>query len=60
MSNKIQDGHNAKKRYEAKMKKLQIQLNIEKDKDIIFHLEKKPSKQAYVKDLIRKDIVSSK
>ncbi len=60
MANKITDGLNANQRYEAKMKKFQIKLNIEKDKDIIAHLDLQPSKQAYVKDLIRKDIVSKK
>lgn len=60
MKNKITDGLNAYQRYEAKMKKFQIKLNLVKDKDIIEHLDSKPSKQAYVKDLIRKDIVSKK
>lgn len=35
-----------------------VVLNKEADSDIIQHLEKKPSKSGYIKQLIRKDIQS--
>lgn len=56
MAEKINDGMNAKTRYEAKMIKLQIRLNTETDNDIIEFLETVPSKQALIKELIRKEI----
>lgn len=56
MAEKINDGMNAKSRYEAKMIKLQIRLNTETDKDIINYLETVPSKQALIKELIRKEM----
>lgn len=56
MAEKINDGMNAKTRYEAKMIKLQIRLNTETDNDIIDFLETVPSKQALIKELIRKEM----
>lgn len=56
MAEKINDGMNAKSRYEAKMIKLQIRLNTETDKDIIDYLETVQSKQALIKKLIRKEM----
>lgn len=56
MAEKINDGLNAKTRYAAKMKKVQIELHKEKDLDIIEFLEAVPSKQAFIKDLIRREI----
>ena len=60
MAEKINDGMNAKSRYEAKMKKVQIELHKENDKDIIEFLETVPSKQAFIKQLIRKEIEKKK
>lgn len=37
-------------------KRLDIQLHTEKDKDIIAFLEDKPSKQGFIKDLIRREL----
>lgn len=56
MAEKINDGMNAKTRYEAKMIKVQIRLNTETDGDIIDFLETVPSKQALLKELIRREI----
>ena len=57
MAEKINDGMNAKERYEAKMIKLQIRLNTETDADIIAFLETLPSKQAFIKEIIREKII---
>ena len=59
MAEKINDGMNAKERYEAKMVKVQIRLNAETDKDIIVFLDSVPSKQAVIKELIRKEITKN-
>lgn len=40
-------------------KKYGMKLNVKTDADIIAHLEKQPSFQAYVKALIRNDIAGS-
>jgi hypothetical protein len=56
MQNRPNDGMNAKERYEAKMVKLQIRLNTETDADIIEFLETVPSKQAFIKEIIREKI----
>lgn len=37
-------------------KRIFIKLNINTDKDILDHLENKPNKQGYIKELIRNDI----
>ena len=37
-------------------KRIFIKLNINTDKDILDHLETKPNKQGYIKELIRNDI----
>ena len=60
MSKKINDGLTPQQRYESKMQKLQIKLSKEDDKDILEWLEKMPSKQAYLKELIRQDIERNK
>lgn len=56
MQNRPNDGMNAKQRYESKMKKMQIELHKEKDADIIEFLETVPSKQAFIKEIIREKI----
>ena len=40
------------------IKRLRIDLHKVNDKDIIDHLEKKPNKSGYVKQLIREDIIN--
>ena len=59
MAEKINDGMNAKQRYESKMKKMQIELHKEKDADIIAFLETLPSKQAFIKEIIREKIIKN-
>lgn len=56
MNDKLNDGMNAKQRYNAKLKKLTIELNTDIDQDIINYLETVGSKQGYIKALIRNDI----
>ena len=56
MQNRPNDGMNAKQRYESKMIKLQIRLNTDTDADIIEFLETVPSKQAFIKEIIREKI----
>lgn len=46
----------AKARYNAKATKVQVELISPQDDDIIEKLKNQPSKQAYIKELIRKDI----
>lgn len=46
----------AKAKYNEKVIKVQIELISPQDDDIIEKLKEQPSKQAYIKDLIRKDI----
>ena len=47
----------AQAKYDAKMKAQYIfRLNREKDKDILDRLASVPSKQAYIRELILKDI----
>lgn len=53
---KISDGLTNRERYLKKIKKVQIEINTEADKDIYEQLEKVPSKATYIKDLIRADI----
>lgn len=44
-------------RYDAKAtRRYGLKLNLNTDADIIAHLEKQPSMQGYIKDLIRKDM----
>ena len=45
----------AKAKYNQKVSKVSIEL-YPSDKDIIDKLQEQPSKQAYIKELIRKDI----
>ena len=45
----------AKAKYNEKVIKVQIEL-YSQDADIIERLKEQPSKQAYIKELIRKDI----
>lgn len=53
---KISDGLTNRERYLKKIKKVQIEINTESEKDIYEQLEKVPSKATYIKDLIRADI----
>lgn len=46
----------AKAIYNKKITKVQIELISPQDDDIIEKLSEQPSKQAYIKELIRKDI----
>lgn len=48
----------AKAKYNEKLTKVQIEL-YPQDADIIEKLKEQKSKQAYIKDLIRKDIESN-
>ena len=41
-------------------RRVEIRLNINTEKHLIDHLEKKPNKQGYIKSLIEKDIESLK
>ncbi len=45
-----------RKKYSKTQKKVQLELNKDKDSDIIEKLETVPSKQGYIKNLIRSDI----
>ena len=49
----------AKAKYNQKVSKVSIEL-YPSDKDIIDKLQEQPSKQAYIKELIRKDIMKWK
>ena len=44
----------------ANTKKIVLKLNIHKDNDIFTRLDEVPSKQGYIKTLIRKDISETK
>lgn len=44
----------------AHLKQMKINLNLETDKDIIDELDRQPSKQGYIKELIRADIAKRK
>ena len=46
----------AKAKYGSGIKKLQIELSLTKDADLIQKLSEQPSKQKYIKELIRKDL----
>ena len=46
----------AKANYNKKITKVQFELISPQDDDIIEKLAEQPSKQAYIKELIRKDI----
>ena len=58
MSNKTSDAQiKAVQKYNAKATKtVLIRLNLEKDKDIIEHLENQKSMMGYIKELIRLDM----
>ena len=46
------------KRYDdTHARKICFKFNLETDKDILEKLDSVPNKQAYIKDLIRKDLV---
>ena len=48
-------------KYNAKnVKQFKLNLNLKTDADIINHLDLQNNKQGYVKDLIRKDMKSTK
>lgn len=46
----------AKDNYLAKIKKVQVEFNTEKDQELIEWLETRESKQGYIKELIRADM----
>lgn len=50
-------GYAAQRKYKKEnIKQVALQLNTKTDQDILQRLEEVPSKQGYIKDLIRKDI----
>lgn len=50
----------AKKRYDKEnTKQILLKFNIKNDEDILQWLEQQPSKQGYIKELIRSDIAKS-
>jgi hypothetical protein len=53
--------YRAQKKYDAThTKQFQMKLHLENDKDILEWLEKQPSKQGAIKELIRKQIREEK
>lgn len=46
----------AAEKYLAKQRQVVIRLDREKEADLLSHLESKESMQAYIKELIRKDM----
>lgn len=46
----------AKAKYGSGIKKIQIELSLTKDADLLQKLSEQPSKQKYIKELIRKDL----
>jgi hypothetical protein len=53
--------YRAQKKYDAAhTKQFQMKLHLENDKDILEWLEKQPSKQGAIKELIRKQIREEK
>ena len=60
MATKYQSQIKASAKYnKANVRQIGLALNMKKDQDIFDHLDKKPSKQKYLKDLIREDIQRS-
>ena len=47
----------AKTKYNSGVQKVQIELSLTKDADLLQKLSEQPSKQKYIKELIRKDLI---
>lgn len=47
----------AKAKYNSNRRKLQIEFSVTDDADLLRKLSEQPSKQKYIKELIRKDLI---
>ena len=56
MRAKIDPNSSARARYEAKLRKMSLEFNTDKDAEVIAFLDSLPNKAGYVKNLIKEDM----